>query len=112
MLGRDAHRRNDFCAAGVICRCLLLPLLLLLLLLLLQDELNELLGQSLSEVDNEAVMAEFEALEEEALRQEVEGMPNAPTPTPVQQQAYKVGLQELSGCIKKRLRILCAVGHG
>ena len=70
-------------------------MLLLLLLLLLQDELNELLGQSLSEVDNEAVMAEFEALEEEALRQEVEGMPNAPTPTPEQQQAYKVGLQEL-----------------
>jgi hypothetical protein len=48
----------------------------------LQDELNAILSQSLSEVDDEAVMAEMAALEDSELQQEMAALPTVPTKLP------------------------------
>jgi hypothetical protein len=59
-----------------------------------QDELNQILGQSLSDADNEAVAREMEALEDEALREEVSSMPNAPALTPAQKLAAEAAQKQ------------------
>ena len=48
----------------------------------LQDELNQMLGQSLSDADDEAVAAEMAALEDEGMLAEKAALPKVPT-TPV-----------------------------
>jgi hypothetical protein len=48
----------------------------------MQDELNQLLGQSLSTEDDEAVAAEMSALEEEELQQQLNKFPKVPETQP------------------------------
>ena len=48
----------------------------------LQDELNAILSQSLSQVDDEAVMAEMAAREDSELQQEMAQLPTVPTKLP------------------------------
>jgi len=48
-----------------------------------QDEINQLLSQSLNESDDADVKAEMEALEEQELRSEIEAMPKVPQTRPI-----------------------------
>ena len=55
-----------------------------------QDELNQLLGQSLSPEDDVAVALEMEALEEEALLDEKTALPQVPKTRPEQRATQEV----------------------
>eukprot|EP00983_Pelagomonas_calceolata_P004099 132646-Pelagomonas_calceolata.AAC.2 len=50
------------------------------------EEMSEVLGQSLSDVDTEQVEAELQALEDQALQQEAESLPSVPATKHQQQQ--------------------------
>ena len=90
------------------------PTLTACVLFAIQDELNQVLGQSLTSVDDQAVAAEMEALEAEQLKAEVASMPVAPGPTPAEAAALKVwwefgraewGVWEGSvGCVRTHAR--------